>query len=151
MFFPVFTQRILSVKTSEDPPRILEPASFIPLAFFFWNAGDLTGRLLTALPALRITSKPRSVLILSVARILWVPLYYLCNIDGKGAIINSDFFYLVIVQFMFGLSNGFLGSTCMMGAVEYVEPEEREATGGFMGLMLVGGLAVGSLLSFLVA
>jgi equilibrative nucleoside transporter 1/2/3 len=151
MFFPVFTQRILSVKTSDDPPRLLEPASFIPLAFFFWNAGDLTGRLLTALPALLITSKPHSVLILSVARILWVPLYYLCNIDGKGAIINSDFFYLLVVQFSFGLSNGFVGSTCMMGAVEYVEPEEREAAGGFMGLMLVGGMTLGSLLSFLVA
>jgi len=151
MFFPVFTQRILSVNTSDDSPRILEPASFIPLAFFFWNAGDLTGRLLTALPALRITSKPRSVLILSATRILWVPLYYFCNIDGNGAVINSDFFYLVIVQLIFGLSNGFLGSTCMMGAIEYVEPEEREATGGFMGLMLVGGLTVGSLLSFLVA
>lgn len=151
MFFPVFTQRILSVKTLDDPPRILEPASFIPLAFFFWNAGDLTGRLLTALPALHITSKPRLVLILSAVRILWVPLYYLCNIDGQGAVISSDFFYLVIVQYLFGLSNGFLGSTCMMGAVEYVEPEEREAAGGFMGLMLVGGLTVGSLLSFLVA
>lgn len=151
MFFPVFTQRILSVRTLDDPPRLLEPESFIPLAFFFWNSGDLTGRLLTAVPALRITSKPRFVLILSVARILWVPLYYLCNIDGKGAIINNDFFYLVIVQFLFGLSNGFVGSTCMMGAVEYVESEEREAAGGFMGLMLVGGMAVGSLLSFLVA
>ncbi len=151
LFFPVFTQRIRSVKTSDDPPRLLEPESFIPLAFFFWNAGDLMGRLLTALPALRITSKPRYVFTLSAARVLWVPLYYLCNIDGNGAVINSDFFYLVIVQFLFGLSNGFLGSTCMMGAIEYVEPEEREAAGGFMGLMLVGGLTCGSLLSFLVA
>jgi equilibrative nucleoside transporter 1/2/3 len=39
----------------------------------------------------------------------------------------------------------------MMGAVEYVEEEEREAAGGFMGLMLVGGLTVGSMLSFLVS
>lgn len=64
---------------------------------------------------------------------------------------HSDAFYLVAVQYFFGLSNGFLGATCMMGAGVGVEVEEREAAGGFMGLMLVGGLTVGSLLSFLVA
>jgi len=151
MVFPVFTQRILSVRTSHDPPRILQPASFIPLAFFFWNAGDLSGRLITAIPAVRITHKPRLVLLLSLARMGWIPLYYLCNLDGNGAIINSDFFYLIIVQFLFGMSNGYIGSNCMMGAVEYVDPNEREATGGFMGMMLVAGLTVGSLLSFLVS
>ena len=60
-------------------------------------------------------------------------------------------FYLVGVQFLFGASNGWLGSTCMMGAGEWVDVEEREAAGGFMGLCLVGGLTVGSLLSFAVA
>jgi len=39
----------------------------------------------------------------------------------------------------------------MMGAVEWVDVDEREAAGGFMGLMLVAGLTVGSLLSFLAA
>jgi len=67
---------------------------------------------------------------------------------GEGAIVQSDFFYLVVVQFLFGLSNGYLGSSCMMGVGEWVEEEEREAAGGFMGLWLVGGLAVGSLGSF---
>ena len=90
-------------------------------------------------------------LILSVSRVVFIPLYLLCNIHGRGAAVSSDAFYLVIVQFLFGLSNGFLGSTCMMGAGEWVEVDEREAAGGFMGLMLVGGLTVGSLLSFLVA
>jgi len=66
-------------------------------------------------------------------------------------VVPSDAFYLVAVQFLFGLTNGYLGSTCMMGAGEWVDVEEREAAGGFMGLMLVGGLTVGSLLSFLVA
>lgn len=38
-----------------------------------------------------------------------------------------------------------------MKAPQYVDAEEREAAGGFMGLMLVGGLTVGSLMSFAVA
>ena len=159
MFYPVFTQQIVSVRTpaanNDDritaTPRLLQPACFIPLAFLFWNTGDLCGRLMTAIPRCRLVLWPRTVFCMSVARLVFIPLYLLCNIHGKGAAVASDAFYLVVVQFLFGLSNGFLGSTCMMGAGEWVEVEEREAAGGFMGLMVVGGLTVGSLLSFLVA
>ena len=74
----------------------------------------------------------------------------LCNIRGRGAIIKSDAFYLLVVQLLFGLSNGYLGSECMMGSADWVAEEEKEAAGAFMGLCLVGGLSVGSLLSFFV-
>lgn len=84
-----------------------------------------------------------------MARLGFIPLYLLCNIKGRGAVVPSDFFYLIIVQLLFGLSNGYIGSSCMMGASEWVQPEEREAAGGYMGLALVSGLTVGSLFSFL--
>ncbi|MCJ1252921.1 hypothetical protein MMC24_000727 [Lignoscripta atroalba] len=157
MLFPVFTQEILSVRkrslNSDTAPsssfsRLFQPACFIPLAFLLWNAGDLTGRLLTLISKLSLVHYPRTVFLLSLLRVVFIPLYLLCNIRGRGAIVNSDVFYLFVVQFLFGLSNGYLGSTCMMGASKWVEVEEREAAGGFMGLMLVGGLTVGSLLSF---
>jgi equilibrative nucleoside transporter 1/2/3 len=150
MLYPVFTQKISSVHLP-SAGSIYNPASFIPLAFFFWNLGDLGGRLLTAIPILRITHRARLIFILSLCRIAWVPLYLLCNTSGKGAAVSSDLFYLVVVQFFFGMSNGYIGSLCMMGAVEYVDEDEREAAGGFMGLMLVGGLTLGSMLSFLVS
>lgn len=153
MFFPVFTQKIESVNPAKpgDHFPITEHASFVPLALLFWNTGDLLGRLLPGLPALRLTHRPKLLFVLSLARIIWIPLYLLCNLDGKGAKIPSDFFYLVIVQLLFGLTNGFVGSTCMMGAIDWVDPEEREAAGGFMSLCLVGGLAFGSILSFVPA
>ena len=75
----------------------------------------------------------------------------MCNRHGRGAIINSDWVYLGVVQLGFGASNGWLASSCMMGAASWVAPDEREAAGGFMGLMLVAGLTIGSLLSFLAA
>ncbi|KAK4949292.1 hypothetical protein LTR10_011909 [Elasticomyces elasticus] len=150
MVFPVFTQRILSVRPPSEQPEILRPAAFIPLAFLFWNIGDLLGRLLTALPSLSLVQRPKVLLILAASRIVFLGLYHLCNIRGRGAIVESDFFYLVIVQTLFGLTNGYLGSSCMIGAGEWVDPEEREAAGGFMGLCLVAGLTVGSLASFLV-
>lgn len=151
MVFPVFTQEILSVRDPSTSPRPFQKASFIPLAFLLWNVGDLVGRLLTLVPQLRFIQYPRSLFAFSLFRIAFIPLYLLCNIRGRGAAINSDTFYLIIVQFLFGLSNGWLGSNCMMGAVEWVDVDEREAAGGFMGLMLVAGLTVGSLLSFLTA
>ncbi|EGP89436.1 uncharacterized protein MYCGRDRAFT_99524 [Zymoseptoria tritici IPO323] len=150
MVFPVLTQRILSTHPPHSQPPILQPPSFIPLALLLWNIGDLTGRLLTGLPAISLVHRPWIVLAMAIARVGWVGLYHLCNLDGKGAVVESDVFYLVVVQLGFGLSNGFIGSTCMIGAAEHVDEEEREAAGGFMGLCLVGGLAVGSGLSFFI-
>ena len=152
MLFPVYTQQILSVRPAEHAPRLLRPACFIPLAFLFWNMGDLLGRLLTLVPGLaRAVYHPSLVFVLALLRLGFIPLYMLCNIRGRGAVIPSDAFYLLVVQLLFGASSGFVGSTCMMGASHWVEVEEREAAGGFMGLMLCGGLTVGSLLSFLAA
>jgi equilibrative nucleoside transporter 1/2/3 len=147
MFYPVYTQQIQSVHTPADIPRVLEPASFIPLAMLIWNVGDLVGRLLSAIPSLSITNRPHLLLTLAVGRVLLIPLYLLCNIKGRGATINSDVFYFLL-QIVYGVTNGFIGTMCMMGAVEYVDVIEREATGAFMTLMLVGGLTAGSLLSF---
>ncbi|KAK5214486.1 hypothetical protein LTS03_004149 [Exophiala xenobiotica] len=142
MVFPVFTVSIQSVSG-------VDPAIFVPTALLVWNLGDLLGRLATLWKPISLTHYPFALFCLAIARLLFIPLYFLCNIKGKGAVLSSDLFYLVIVQFLFGLTNGYLGSECMMGAGDWVAPEERPAAGGFMGLMLVSGLTVGSLLSFL--
>ena len=151
MMYPVFTQEILSVQPSETAPRLFQPACFIPLGFLLWNAGDLIGRSMPLIPRISLVGSPKTVLLGSVLRGVFIPLYLLCNLRGQGAVINSDLFYLLAVQLLFGLTNGYLGSTCMMAAPEWVEESEREAAGSFMGLCLVGGLTFGSVLSFAAA
>ncbi|KAK2679803.1 Equilibrative nucleoside transporter [Fusarium oxysporum f. sp. vasinfectum] len=148
MFMPVFTAKIHSVK--ENSGALYQPSAFIPLGFFFWNLGDLGGRVATILP-FSLRHRPFALFVLSIIRFGILPLYLLCNIDGRGAIVSSDFFYLFIVQLVFGLTNGWLGSSFMMASGEWVDEGEREAAGGFMGLCLVAGLSIGSLLSFTVA
>lgn len=177
MLFPVFTAEILS--TTPDASPLLRPAVFIPLSFLVWNTGDLLGRLVPLIHRLSLAERPRILFCLSVARVVFIPTYYLCNIQrggssndtstisfllerttniataagtGTGIGTYGDFFYLFIVQFPFGLSNGYIGSCCMMGATSesFVREEQREAAGSFMGLCLVLGLTVGSLASFLV-
>lgn len=150
MFFPVFTSKITSVNDSASAPAILRPEAFIPLAFFFWNLGDLSGRVATILP-FTLRHRPPLLFALAVARAAMIPLYLLCNIGGRGAVVPSDFFYLGIVQLLYGLSNGWLGSSCMMASGDWVDDGEREVAGGFMGLCLVVGLATGSILSFSIA
>ncbi|KAJ6446466.1 nucleoside transporter [Purpureocillium lavendulum] len=134
MFFPVFTAKIRSVQ--EDSGLLFKPPVFIPLGFFFWNLGDLGGRMATMLP-FSLQHRPVLLFALAALRIGQLPLYLLCNIGGKGAVISSDFFYLFVVQLFFGLTNGWLGSSFMMASGKWVDEGEREATGGFMGLFLV--------------
>ncbi|KAL8387935.1 hypothetical protein RB595_009564 [Gaeumannomyces hyphopodioides] len=166
MFFPVFTSKVVSVRSSKPDaagggaggppppplPPLLQPGAFIPLAFFFWNLGDLVGRISTAHPAFAaLRRRPSALFGLAAARVCFLPLYMLCNVGGRGAVVPSDLFYLLLVQLPFGLTNGWLGSSSMMAAGEWVDEPEREAAGGFMGLCLVAGLATGSVLSFSVA
>lgn len=150
MMFPVFTVQIDSV---HDPhsSRLFQPSVFSPLAFFFWNAGDLIGRMSLIIPGFSISHRPFLLFLLSVARVAFIPLYLICNIRGRGPIVESDFFYLFIVQLLFGFTSGYIGSCAMVGAGEWVLGEEREAAGGFMIMMLCGGLAAGSVLSFCAA
>ncbi|KAK5797974.1 hypothetical protein VI817_004265 [Penicillium citrinum] len=150
MVFPVYTSRILSVN-NPSKSRMYDAPVFIPIGFLFWNVGDFVGRLAVAIPKLSLSHRPWLAFVLSLLRIVFIPLYLLCNINGQGASVQSDFFYLFIVQGLFGITNGYLASSCMMGASHWVSADERHAAGGFMGTMLVGGLTAGSLLSFVVA
>jgi equilibrative nucleoside transporter 1/2/3 len=150
MFFPVFTQKIVSVVPQDKAPRLLQPGTFIPIGFLAWNLGDLFGRLSTLLP-FSMRTCPIVLFIFSILRGGFLPLYLLCNIENNGAVIKSDTFYLFVVQGGFGATNGWLGSSCMMGAGDFVQESEREAAGGFMAINLVAGLTAGSLLSFAAA
>ncbi|KAJ5832964.1 hypothetical protein N7474_001275 [Penicillium riverlandense] len=150
MVFPVYTAEIESVNDSGSS-RLYSKAVFIPLAFLFWNVGDMIGRMAVLNPRLSLAHRPFWLFVIAIARAGFIPLYLLCNIGNRGAVVQSDFFYLFVVQLLFGASNGFLASSCMMGSSHWVAVNEREAAGGFMSMMLVGGLAAGSLLSFGVA
>jgi len=148
MIFPVFTQAIVSVRPIEDQSRFFQPDVFIPLSFVIWNIGDLVGRVLCAYPYFRV-SRPKLLAFLSVCRLIFIPLYLICNIKDQGSLFNSDAMYWLI-QIAFGMSNGWLGSNSLMTAPVIVEDSEKEAAGGFMTVWLVGGLTSGSILSFFV-
>ncbi|KAJ8097874.1 nucleoside transporter-domain-containing protein [Lipomyces tetrasporus] len=150
MMFPVFASNILSVNYTEgvsSPSSWFRPKVYIPFAFLVWNIGDLVGRVICGYPQYTIRS-PKALAIASLARTVFIPLFFLCNISGSGATISSDGIY-IFLQLWFGITNGYVSSCGMMGSESFVEEDEKEAAGGFMGLALNLGLAAGSLCSFI--
>ncbi|KAF3483631.1 nucleoside transporter family protein [Arthroderma uncinatum] len=151
MAFPVFASQVQSVNKEQPPPRYTQPGVFIALALLFWNSGDLLGRMLVLLPLPGgFKPSPFMLFILTLSRIVFIPLFLMCNVRGRGASINSDFVYLVLIQGLFGVTNGYLCVSTMVGATELVDEDEREPAGAFMGMLLVAGLAAGSVLSFFI-
>ncbi|PMD12011.1 hypothetical protein NA56DRAFT_57547 [Hyaloscypha hepaticicola] len=146
---PVFVAKITSVVPEGNAPILLRAQAFIPLAIILWNIGDLVGSVL-AVSSRFLIRRPFLIFIFSLLRIGFIPLYLICNIDGNGSLVG-DWFYLVIVQFLFGVTHGWLSGASMMGVPAWVSEEDREAAGAFMGMTLVGGLVAGSMLGLAAA
>lgn len=149
--YPVFAQLVQPVHTS---PIIFNRDVFIPFSMFVWNLGDLVGRLVCGLPKW-VVHGDRNFIIYSLARFAFLPAFLLLtNLNGRltaGAGLGTwlgDEVYLVL-HFLFGFTNGHLGSSAMMESPNYVEPEEREKGGSLMTLALSLGLTAGALFSLL--
>ncbi|WWC85263.1 uncharacterized protein L201_000125 [Kwoniella dendrophila CBS 6074] len=153
--FPAVTTTILS--THQPTPRLLQPDVFIPLHFLIFNIGDYCGR--TYLPSIKslFTTSPARLLSLSLLRTIFIPLLFLCNTTPRSStpIINSDLMYFLVIISL-GLTNGYIGSLCMIVASspemnKRIEEDERDIAGTLASFCLVAGLAGGSAASFLVA
>lgn len=146
--FPIFASNISSINKGPSDSLVFEDAIFIPFVFFIWNLGDLVGRVLCSYPSLVIHSDI-SLFYYSLFRALLIPLFFVCNLhEAKPAVIKSDSFYLIL-QFMFGLTNGHCLSCCFMNVSSYVDTDgEKKAAGGFSTIFLSLGLLFGSLVSY---
>lgn len=151
LLFPVFASVVESVNT-DLKFFLLQKSIFIPFIYLVWNLGDLLGRILCGAANSRVLIQNPKVLIwYSVGRLVFIPLFLTCNIHPKTstALIPSDLWY-ILLQFLFGLSNGQLCTSCFMVVGDHCDDDdEREAAGGFTTVFLSVGLAAGSLLSYL--
>lgn len=151
LMFPVFASIVESVHT-ESTSVFFKKSIFIPTIYLVWNLGDLLGRVLCGTPnSIMLIQRPKTLIWYAVSRLMFIPLLMTCNIHPKGAsaIIPSDAWY-ILLQFLFGLSNGQLCTSCFMVVGDHCDnDDEREAAGGFTAVFLSVGLAVGSILSYL--
>ncbi|KAL1936478.1 hypothetical protein VTP01DRAFT_612 [Rhizomucor pusillus] len=156
--FPSITALIKSV--SRYPPsaksaanRFFDDDVFIAFHFVIFNVGDWIGRTMPIVEWLR-TFKPNLLLLLSLSRTIFIPLFLWCNIVVSDrqlvTFIDSDLLYFVILS-AFAVSNGWLGSLTMMAAPQQesiTSSAEKSLVGSVMSFSLVLGLAIGGAMSF---
>lgn len=146
--YPAVTVRVQSVNSAV--PSVL----FTAVHFFVFASADLIGRQTCSFPRFLAWSS-KKILTLSLARTLFIPLLFLCNVHRPvPAIINSDIFYMLLL-FAMSYTNGFI--SCL-AALVVVSPERNprleghrediDIVGALSGTFIVVGLASGALSSF---
>ncbi|EIN10375.1 hypothetical protein PUNSTDRAFT_65468 [Punctularia strigosozonata HHB-11173 SS5] len=153
--FPPITVSITPVN------KAIHPLVFSSIHFLVFNCGDYLGRYICGFHRFVIWSA-RRLLALSVLRTLFIPLFLMCNVTRSAAlppippVINSDWLFMLIL-FLFGLSNGYISSLCMMAAPSLEHnprlkgrQDDVDTAATITGFSLVGGLAIGSIASFAV-
>uniref|UniRef100_A0A8C8CJ64 Equilibrative nucleoside transporter 1 n=1 Tax=Oncorhynchus tshawytscha TaxID=74940 RepID=A0A8C8CJ64_ONCTS len=124
---------------------------FIPVCcFLLFNLSDWAGRSLTA-----VCTWPgkdsKLVPIFMVARVIFVPLFMLCNVQPRynlPVVFPHDAWFIVFML-LFAFSSGYLASLCMCFGPKLVAPHEAETAGAIMAFFLSLGLALGASFSFL--
>ncbi|KAI0771979.1 nucleoside transporter-domain-containing protein [Trametes elegans] len=148
----------ITISVQPTNPQV-HPLIFSAVHFLMFNLGDFLGRSICSLPRLHVWSA-RRLLSLSLLRILFIPLFLMCNVQwasassSGGPLIGSDAVFMAIVLF-FGLTNGYVSSMCMMAAPSLTHnprlkgrAEDVDVAATVASFCLVGGLAIGSVLSF---
>ncbi|KAK2874652.1 hypothetical protein QQF64_003399 [Cirrhinus molitorella] len=124
---------------------------FIPVScFLLFNVFDWMGRSLTAFcmwPGKDSKLLPG----LLVARVIFVPLFMLCNVQPRYnlPVYFSHDGWFIGFMILFAFSNGYLASLCMCFGPKKVDASEAETAGAIMAFFLSLGLALGASLSFL--
>lgn len=148
----------ITISVQPTSPSV-HPLVFSAVHFLMFNIGDFAGRSICSLPSLHIWSA-RRLLSLSLLRTLFIPLFLMCNVQwasassSSAAIISSDSLFMLIVL-LFGLSNGYVSSMCMIAAPSLAHnprlkgrTEDVDVAATVASFCLVGGLAIGAMVSF---
>ncbi|RKP25803.1 nucleoside transporter-domain-containing protein, partial [Syncephalis pseudoplumigaleata] len=150
--FPSITASITSTRPNEARWRSRE--IFVLIHFVIFNAGDMLGKML---PALLPVRNDRALLLLSLLRMAFAPLFVLSNVQyGTGdlaarstPVVFGDAVYYIILS-VFSISNGWVGTCVMMFGPEKVAEPDRGYSGMMLSVLLTAGLELGSLASFAV-
>ena len=117
------------------------------IIIFMFNFGDTIGRFASNLPKIWIPR--RFIPYASISRLVVVPLFFFC-LDPRW--IKGDVFPMILM-FITGVSNGFIGSLSMIYGPQYETLDtdaEKSLAGNCMSTALLGGCALGSCFALLI-
>jgi len=149
--FPAIT---LQVQSTLPKDSAWSKTFYVPVAcFLLFNVGDYLGRFLAGLIQLPKPGKVGSyiTLFLAIARFGFIPLFLFCNIRPAergltSVLFESDVAY-IIIMLLFSVSNGYIGSICMICGPQVVRSEEAQTAASLMVALLGLGLGTGAFLS----
>ena len=154
--FPPITVSVLPMDPTTN--RLI----FSSIHFVVFNVGDFLGRSVCSWPPLVIWSGRRLV-VLSLLRTLFIPAFLLCNVqysissDMRPPVVSSDLAFMLIL-FAFAWSNGYISTLSMIASASIEHNprlkgrrEDVDIAATVASFCLVGGLTVGSLISFAVS
>lgn len=140
---------VLVVSTSVGSGSVWTGRLFIPVCgYLLYNAGDLCGRIACSYAPLDVKHE-RLVLVLSLARTVFVPLLMLCNAQPRRhlpVVFHSDVAFVVFMT-AFSFTNGYLLSASLMQVSRKVESYLQERAGFLMTSAMMTGLSIGGFLS----
>ncbi|EIE75407.1 hypothetical protein RO3G_00111 [Rhizopus delemar RA 99-880] len=154
ILFPSLTALIKSVHRSNNRGRFFDDDIFVAFHFLLFNVGDWVGRVMPLSERFQVF-RVKSLVSMSLLRTIFIPLFLVCNVVVSSerslpVLVRNDFVYFLIV-WIFAVSNGWIGSLCMMAAPQQKaikSGKEKSMVGSVMSFSLVLGLAIGGLLSF---
>jgi equilibrative nucleoside transporter 1/2/3 len=145
--FPSLIQHLESMHSCETDERFVNDM-FVPFQFLLFNLFDFCGRLLANMYTPIFTVK--NVWIASLSRIVFFPLFLLCNIkDTQLPVLFAHDAFPIMFMILFALSNGYISSTCMMLGPSMVNLQNASLVGSIMIFSLTAGILGGSCVSFL--
>lgn len=112
------------------------------VTFFLYNFMDLIGRQLAAAITREINDK--LVFILSLSRLILVPLILMCNVSIRQhtrTLINSDVAYIIIIM-LFGFSTGCITNMAIMNIPRKAREGERHLIGVLILLAVFLGIGI---------
>lgn len=118
--------------------------------YLTFNTGDYVGRIIAGLVEWP-TNRPRLLIFASLLRIVWVPLFMVCNAQPRTSLpvlIHSDTVY-ILLMICFAVTNGYLANIALISAPKRVQAHEREMASSMMAAFLGVGLAFGSMFSLI--
>jgi len=145
--FPAVATLVVSVNRSSG--SVWTGKYFVPVTcFLLYNVGDLCGRCMANFITL-IPSNSKILLTICILRVVYIPLFMLCNAHPRyyfPVSFDSDITFVILMA-TFALSNGYLASFCMTRAQKHVDPVYLEHAGILMSLFMAIGVASGAMLS----
>jgi equilibrative nucleoside transporter 1/2/3 len=143
--FPAITVNMVSTQKCDSSERFYND-QFVPFLYVMFNLGDFSGRWIAqTFPPL---FNAQNLWKASLGRVILVPIYLLCNIDGNQLVnvFTGDAWAILLTLFL-GLSNGYVCSLAMLFGPGLVNVKQASLAGTIMIFSLTFGLLCGALLS----